>query len=238
MMGKDEHKFQKGSAVRPRGDVKPPPRLDVVLKCDSIGSMEGVTAALSKVTIPGVDIHLIHTGVGAVTQSDVLMAETAGRLIVGFQVGVVAGLEKILRERHVEVRLHNIIYTLADDVSAIARGMVSRAAEEEITGSGKIIALFKSTRKGIIIGCEVETGHLAVGQHFRVISAMGPIYSGTIESLHIGEQTVQKAVPGQKVGVKIRNFSKAKIGDLVESYRPQSSAKVKPWEPKGEIVRR
>ncbi|SPQ01877.1 Translation initiation factor 2 (IF-2; GTPase)-like [Candidatus Sulfobium mesophilum] len=220
------------------GAAKPPPRLEIVLKCDSIGSMEGVTAALSKVPVTGVEILTIHSGVGAVTQSDVLIAETASRLIVGFQVGVVAGLEKILRERHVEIRLYDIIYKLSDDVNTIAQGMVSRAAEEEITGSGKVVALFKSTRKGIIIGCEVGMGHLAVGQHFRIISAMGPIYSGTIESLHIGEQSVQKATPGQKAGIKIKNFNRAKIGDLVESYRPQPFSKGRPWEPKGEVIRR
>ncbi len=220
------------------GAEKTSPRLEIVLKCDSIGSMEGVTTALSKVTVSGVEIQLIHAGVGAVTQSDVLMAETASRLIVGFQVDVIPGLEKILRERHVEVRLYDVIYKLSDDVTVIAHGMVLHAPEEEVTGSGKVIALFKSTRKGIIIGCEVEAGHLAVGQHFRVISAMGPVYSGIIESLHINERIVQKAVPGQKVGIKIRNFNKAKPGDLIESYRPQSVIKARPWEPKGEVIRR
>ncbi len=232
-------KIGKGTDIKPSAlAAKPLPRLEIVLKCDSIGSMEGVTAALSKVTVTGVEIITIHSGVGAVTQSDVLIAETASRLILGFQVGVVPGLEKILRDRHVEVRLYDIIYKLSDDVNAIAQGMVSRAAEEEITGSGKVVALFKSTRKGIIIGCEVEAGHLAVGQHFRIISAMGPIYSGTIESLHIGEQTVQKATPGQKAGIKINNFKRAKIGDLVESYRNQPVSKGRPWEPKGEVIRR
>jgi translation initiation factor IF-2 len=218
--------------------AKPNLRFEIVLKCDSIGSMEGVATTLSKIMVAGVEIQTIHSGVGAVTLSDVMMAETASRLIVGFQVGLVPGLESVLRERRVEVRLYDIIYKLSDDIRAIAEGMVPSAAQEEITGSGKVVALFKSTRKGIIIGCEVQDGHLAVGQHFRIISAMGPIHSGIVESLHLGEKTVQKATPGQKVGIKIKNFNQAKIGDLVESYRSPSLRKVQPWEPKGEIIRR
>lgn len=232
-------KVGKSKDSRPSaGASKQPPRLEVVLKCDSVGSMEGVTASLSKVGIPGAEIITVRSGIGTITQSDVLMAETAGRLIIGFQVKVVPGLERILRERHVEVRLYDTIYMLSEDISSIAQAMISRPAEEAVTGSGKVVALFKSTRKGIIIGCEVESGHLAVGQHFRIISAMGPVYSGIIESLHIDEQTVQKATPGQKVGIRIKNFNRAKVGDLVESYRPQSVGKARPWEPKGEIIRR
>lgn len=231
-------KAVKGMNIRPGiGAAKPTPRLEIVLKCDSIGSMEGVMAALSQIVVAGVEIRMIHGGVGAVTQSDVLMAETASRLIIGFQVGVVPGLEKSIREQRVEVRLYDIIYTLSNDIRAIAESIVPVAEEDEITGSGRIITLFKSTRKGIIIGCEVQQGHLAVGQHFRIISAMGPIHSGIIESLHIAEKTVQKATPGQKVGIKIKNFNLAKIGDLVESYRPPSFRKVQKWEPKGDIIR-
>jgi len=232
-------KAGKGMNIRPHtGAVKPAPRLEIVLKCDSIGGVEAVLTALSGITIPGVDIKVVSSGVGAVTQSDVLMAETASRLIIGFQVSALPGLEKSVRERRVDVRLYDIIYTLSDDIRAIAEGMVPNAAGDEITGSGKVVALFKSTRRGIIIGCEVQEGHLAVGQHFRIISAMGPVYSGIIESLHISEKTVQKATPGQKVGIKIKNFNLAKIGDLVESYRPPPFRKVQRWEPKGDIIRR
>jgi len=231
-------KAGKGMNIRPGiGAAKPTPRLEIVLKCDSIGSMEGVMAALSKILVAGVEIRMIHGGVGAVTQSDVLIAGTASRLIIGFQVGVIPELEKSIREQRVEVRLYDIIYTLSDDIRTIAESIVPAAEEDEITGSGRVIALFKSTRKGIIIGCEVQQGHLAVGQHFRIISAMGPIHAGIIESLHIAEKTVQKATPGQKVGIKIKNFNLAKIGDLVESYRPPSFRKVRKWEPKGDIIR-
>jgi translation initiation factor IF-2 len=222
--------------MKPKAHVqagKKDPWLEIVLKCDSIGSVEAVTAVLSRIP----DIKIISSGVGAVTRTDVLLAETAGRLVVGFQVGVIPGLEKVIRQRRVEVRLYDLIYRLSDDIGSLVGETAPRQAEEEIVGSATVVALFKSIRKGIIIGCEVRSGHLATGQHFRIISAMGPVYTGIIESLHIGEKAVQKAVPGQQAGIKIRNFRQAKIGDFVESYRPALSRRNAAWEPKGDIVR-
>jgi translation initiation factor IF-2 len=218
-------------------DRKRMPVLEVVLKCDSAGSVEAVSDAVSRMAIPDGGVAVISRGVGAVSKSDVLMAETAGRLIAGFQVAAMAGLEKVLREHRVEVRLYDVIYRLTDDLKEIAESMISVAPEEEITGSGNVVALFKSSRKGIIIGCEVISGHLAVGQHFRVISDMGPVYAGIIASLHIGDKAVQKATPGQKAGIKIKDFNRARVGDLVESYKPLPQRKPTSWQPSGRILR-
>jgi translation initiation factor IF-2 len=214
------------------------PKIEIVLKCDSAGSLEAVTAAIANISLPGADISIIRSGIGAVGRSDVLLAETCSRLVVGFQVDASAGLERPLREHGVEVRLYDVIYRLIEDIGAIAESLVPSVEQEQTIGAGKVIALFKSSRKGIIIGCEVLDGFLALGQHFRVISAMGPVYSGIIESLHIREEAVQKAVRGQQVGIKIRDFDKARIGDLVESYRPLPQGKARAWQPSGKIIRK
>jgi translation initiation factor IF-2 len=187
--------------------------------------------------LPEIDISIIHSGVGSVSKSDVLLAETAGRLIIGFQVDALPGMDKVVREHGVEVRLFTVIYTLTADISAIAESLVPAPQEEQIIGTARVIALFKSSRRAEIIGCEVLDGHLAVGQHYRLISAMGPVHTGTIESIHIGQNAVQKATPGQQVGIKIRDFTKAKIGDLVESFRPLPK-KTRHWEPSGQIIRK
>ncbi len=210
-------------------------KLELVLKCDSAGSIEAVTTALSQIVVQGVEISIARSGIGAINKSDILISGPAGRLIIGFQVGVASGLERLLGDSGVEVRLYELIYRLSEDVRAIAQGIVSAAVEEQIIGYGTVIALFKGPRRGIIIGCEVRDGFFAVGQRFRLISAMGPVYTGTIESLHIEERAVQKATKGQQVGIAIRNFSKAKVGDIVESFRP-APKKVR-WEPKAGVVR-
>ncbi len=217
--------------------AKTSPKLEIVLKCDSMGSVESVSAAISKITVPEVELSLIHSGVGAVAKSDVMMAETGSGLIVGFQVDVLAGMDKTIREHRVEVRTYSVIYDLTADIQSIAQSLLPVKDQEQIIGSAKVIATFKSTRKGIILGCEVMEGSFALGQHFRVISAMGPVYSGTVESMHIGEATIQKATRGQQIGIKIRGFDKAKIGDLVESFRPVPQ-KVQRWQPSGKIIRR
>ncbi|MBF0507241.1 MAG: translation initiation factor IF-2, partial [Nitrospirae bacterium] len=119
-------------------------KFGIVLKCDSVGSVEAVTNSLAALTTPNVKISVIHSGIGSISVSDVLFAETASRLIIGFQVGVMPAMEKILRERGVEVRLYDVIYKLTDDIQTIAEELVPRIPEEQIIGSGKIIALFKS----------------------------------------------------------------------------------------------
>jgi translation initiation factor IF-2 len=212
--------------------------LEIVLKCDSMGSVEAVTTAISEMAVPEADIIFIRSGVGAVTKSDILLAETAGRLIVGFQVSVMPGIDKVLKEHRVEVRLYEVIYRLTSDIGAIAGNLTPAVSEERIIGSATVIALFKGSRKGIIMGCEVREGFLAAGHRFRIVSAMGPIYSGTIQSLHIGENETQKAIAGQQVGIKIKDFNKAKIGDLVETYRPIPPKKSLTWEPTGAIIKK
>jgi len=212
------------------------PKLELVIKADSAGSLEALVKSISEMTLPEVDISLIHSSVGDVNKSDVLMAETGSRLIIGFQVDPLPGIESLLREHRVEVRLFNMIYSITANLGATAETLGPPVLDEQVIGSAKVIALFKSSRRGIIIGCEVLGGHLAVGQRFRIVSAMGPVYSGHIESMHIEEKTVQKATPGQRVGIKIKGFSEAKTGDLVESFRPLRRVPV--WVPVGEVIRR
>jgi len=215
------------------------PKLEIVLKCDSAGSVEAVTAAILKMTLPEIEISIIHSGIGDINKSDILLAETGSRLIVGFQVGASPDIDRELKEHRVEARLYDVIYKLTDDLRSIAEGMVHHVLQEEtIIGSARVIALFKSSRKGIIIGCEVLEGHLAVGQRFRIISAIGPVYSGAIESMHIEKNIVQKVTAGQQAGIKIKDFNKARIGDLVESYRASASKKVPAWQPRGGVVKK
>lgn len=214
------------------------PKLEVVLKCDSIGSLEAVTAAIAEITVPGVDIAVIHSSVGAVAKSDILLAETAGRVIIGFQVGVMPRLEKLLREHRVDVRLYDVIYSLTNDLKTLVEMLAPSTSDEQIIGSAQVIALFKSSRKGIIMGCEVRNGFLAIGQHFRVISAAGPVYSGVIESMHMADKSVQKVAPGQQVGIKTKDFNRARIGDIVESFRRPLPAGQQRWAPTGSIIRK
>jgi translation initiation factor IF-2 len=213
------------------------PGLEIVLHCDSDGSVEAVRSALSGLGLPGAEVMVIHSGVGDIHTSDLELAETGSRLIAGFQVDVERGMEKLLRERGIEVRLYSVIYRLTEDISNIAVSLMPHVPEEHVTGTARVIALFKSSRKGIITGCEVVSGHLAHGQHFRIISAMGPVYSGIIESMKVEKDVVQKALPGQQVGIKIRDFNRVRTGDLIESYKAMPLKDFRQWKPEGGIFR-
>jgi len=210
-------------------------KLEIVLKCDTTGCLEAVIAAVGSSTPPEVEIDIISSGVGAVNKSDIFMAETGSRLILGFNVGIMPQLEQMVVEHNVEIRLYEVIYKLLEDLGSIAGSLIPHEPTENIIGSAKVIALFKSSRKGIILGCEVLKGKLMLGRSFRVLGAMGPLYTGKIESLHIEKDAVREATKGQQVGLKIRNFNKARIGDLVESFQVAETRYDKPWQPQGKI---
>ncbi len=240
--GLHHHKKKKKHAGQPEEkilkNVSGPPekkKLEIVLKCDSAGCAEAVEASIKEIVLPQVDIEILSSGVGAINQSDIFMAETGSRLIIGFNVGVLPEIKALPGEHNVEIRIYDVIYRLEEDIGKIAESLIPREITEDILGSAEVIELFKSSRKGIILGCEVLRGTLAQGQRFRVVGVMGPMYTGIIESLHIEKDTVNKATRGQQVGLKIRDFKKAKIGDLVESFKPGAQHIQQPWQPKGAI---
>lgn len=197
-----------------------PTRLEIVLKCGTDGSRAAIEKALREKRPERLEVAIVHSGVGEVNKNDILLAATASRLIVGFEVGVNPHLDEELRKNEVEVRLYRVIYRLIDDLLALEGSLVAGPAAEQIIGQAKVVALFKGRRHGTILGCQVNSGRLAVGERFRLIGAMGPIYEGRIESLHIEKETVRAAVAPQQVGLQIHDFQRATVGDLIESYRP------------------
>jgi len=211
-------------------------KLEFVLKCDTSGCAEAIINAIGVLNLPGIEFDIISSGVGAVNKSDIFMAETGSRLIMGFNVGLMGQIDHTAIEHGVEIRLYEVIYKLLEDVESIGRSFILPTVSEEIIGTARVIALFKSSRKGSILGCEVLSGKLAQGNRFRVIDAMGPVYTGTVESLHIEKDTVREAHKGQQVGLKIRDFNKARVGDLVETFSPAAGQRQKPWMPRGMII--
>jgi translation initiation factor IF-2 len=211
-------------------------RIEVVLKCDMNGSVEAVSSILTRISNPDVEIRMIHSGVGPVSKSDLVMALTGSKLVVGFNVGVMPKLEQWIKDHGIEVRIYNVIYKIAEDMKAIAQSLILTEEEEMVNGKGKVIELFKSSHGGIIMGCEVLDGALTLGCKFRVISAIGPVYNGKIDSLHIENRGVKEAKPGQQVGIKIDGFKGVKLGDLVECYEIEPPKKNTGWRPSGTIL--
>jgi translation initiation factor IF-2 len=209
--------------------------LEIVLKCDLSGSAEAIAAILSKMKTTGAEIKVIHSGVGAIAKQDLVLALTGSKLAVGFNVGVAPKLEQWVKDHGVQVRLYNVIYKLAEDLKGIAENLIPGEAEETVTGKARVIALFKTDHKGIILGCEVLEGSLQVGKNFRIVTAMGPVYTARIESLQIEKNPVREARQGQHTGIKVSDFNAVKIGDLVECFEITQKRR-ETWVPKGEIL--
>ena len=212
-------------------------KLEIVLKCDVAGTAEAISASLAEIKVPGVEIDLIQTGVGKVSKSDVLMARTGSKLVLGFNVDIMPKLKQEIKEFGVEVRLYDTIYKLTEDVRKIAQSFNIEPPEEKITGKAKVIATFKAGPKGIIIGCEVLEGVIEQGKEFRVITAMGPAYFGKITSLQIEKQNVKSGKPGQQVGIKLVGWNKARVDDLVECFESRKPKGGGPWKPGSGVVR-
>ena len=216
--------------------TEPEVKLDILVKSDSTGTLEAVLSALEALGVSG--IHVIRAEVGNIGKSDLLMAEAASRLIVGFNVDILPKVMGLAKEHQVEIRLYSVIYDLLDDLKRIASTLTQVAKEtEKILAKAKVIALFTSGRKDIIVGCRIEEGTLTVGKRFRIISAPGPVYTGDIESLHIEKDSVKQAKAGQQAGIKISGFKRARVGDLVESFEVERSRESPRWQPQGGVFR-
>ena len=213
----------------------PQKKLEIVLKCDTSGCSEAIISSILSISLPEVEISIISSGVGSINKSDVFMAETGSRLIIGFNVGIMPDIVQMAAAKTIDIRLYEVIYRVLEDVESIARSLITHEFTEVVLGTAKVIELFKSSRKGIILGCEVLTGKFSWGNSFRILGAMGLKYVGRIESLHIEKDAVKEARKGQQVGLKIKDFNKGKIGDIVESFQSGAEQKVKAWHPKGII---
>ena len=208
--------------------------LFLVIKADTSGMEEALRSGIENLDIGDVTVKVIYSGTGDISKTDLLMAETSGELVLGFNVDLLPGIRKLAAQKGIEVRLHNVIYKFLDDIKEIAQSTVHNDEEEKIKGRAKVIALFPGSRKGVILGCEVYEGELTLGSKFRIISEPGIIYSGTIDSLHIESSAVNKAVSGQQAGVKIFGFRGSRKGDILESYEVIHH-KSKKWRPDGTV---
>jgi translation initiation factor IF-2 len=166
------------------------------------------------------------------------MAQTGSRLVIGFNVETMPKLDRHIKEHGIEVRLYDTIYTITADVKKIAQNLQVKPAQDNITGKARIIATFKGNRKSTVIGCEILEGNLELGKNFRVITAMGPAYTGKITSLQIERKNVKSGKPGQQVGIKISDWNKARVDDLVECFEAAQSTPGGPWQPRSGVFRK
>lgn len=192
--------------------------LNIIIKADVDGSIEALSGALQKLGSEEVSVNIIHTGSGAITESDVLLASASDAIIIGFQVRPTAAARKLAEAESIDVRLFSVIYDAVDEVHDALEGMLSPEISEEIKAMVTVREIFKVSKVGTIAGCYVTEGKVNRNNPVRVIRDGVVIYEGKIDSLKRFKEDVKEVQSGYECGISIENFNDLKVGDEFESY--------------------
>jgi translation initiation factor IF-2 len=192
--------------------------LNLIVKADVGGSVEALSDALLKLKTDEVAVNIIHSGVGAITESDVMLARASEAVIIGFQVRPTTGARKTAEREEIDIRTYSIIYDAIEDVHDALEGLLSPEEREETKGRAEVRDTFKVPGVGTIGGCYVTDGTLNRNHKVRLIREGVVVYEGEIESLKRFKDDVKEVQSGYECGVGIANFNDLKVGDEIESY--------------------
>lgn len=197
------------------------PVLNLILKADTAGSLEAVQNALLKLEKGEVDMNIIHAGVGAISDGDVILAEASKALIVGFNVRPVGKTNKLIEEKGIKVLTYRIIYDLVDDMANLLKGLVKPKEVEVVLGHAEVRRTFKVPRVGTVAGCYVTDGKIVRNGRVRVLRNGVIVAETSIGSLKRFKDDVREVVQGFECGVGLENFHDIKEGDILEVYTVQ-----------------
>ncbi len=192
--------------------------LNVIVKGDVDGSIEALSDSLLKLSNEEVHVNVIHKAVGAISESDVLLAAASNAIIIGFQVRPSASARRLAEQEEIEIRLYSIIYDAINEVKDGIEGMLAPERKEEITATVEVRETFKITKVGTVAGCMVKEGKITRHSKVRVIRDGIVVYTGTLGSLKRFKDDVKEVSAGYDCGLNIDNFNDIKVGDIVEAY--------------------
>ena len=193
--------------------------LNIIIKADVDGSIEALSGALQKLSNDEVAVNIIHTGAGAITESDVLLASASDAIIVGFQVRPTSSARKLAETEEIDIRLFSVIYDAVDEVRDALEGLLSPEIKEKILGNVEVREVFKVPGAGMVAGCYVTDGKITRNSKVRLIREGVVIYDGEIDSLKRFKDDVKEVASGYECGVSIANYNDIKVGDVIESYK-------------------
>ena len=192
--------------------------INVVLKADVRGSEEAVKNSLEKIDVEGVKVKVIRSGIGAITESDVVLANASDAVIIGFNVVPTNTAKDVAKEYSVDIRLYTIIYKAVEEMELAMKGMLDPEFEEKILGTAEIRKIFKFSKIGNIAGCYITDGIAKNGASARVIRDGAVIYDGKVASIQREKDTVKEVKKGFECGITLENFSDIKEGDTIEMF--------------------
>ena len=198
------------------GDFK---ELNIILKADVDGSVEALTDSLQKLSTEEIQVNIIHRGVGAITESDVLLASASEAVIIGFNVRPAGNARTLADNEEIDIRMYSIIYDAINDIKDAMEGMLSPELKEEITGTSEIRETFKISKIGTIAGCMVISGKIYRSSGIRLIREGIVIHTGTLTSLKRFKDDAKEVSKGYDCGMQLKNYNDIQEGDILEAYR-------------------
>ena len=192
--------------------------LNIIVKGDVDGSVEAMTGSLIKLSKETVQVNVIHSAVGQISESDVLLAAASNAIIVGFQVRPSAAARKAAEKEQIDIRLYSIIYDAINEIKDAIEGMLEPVMKEEIVCSTEVLETFKISKVGTVAGCIVREGKMQRNTPIRVIRDGIVIYTGKLGSLRRFKDDVKEVTTGQDCGLNIESYNDIKVGDIIEGY--------------------
>jgi translation initiation factor IF-2 len=192
--------------------------LSLIIKADVQGSYEGLTHALEKLSTEEVKVNIIHSGVGAITESDINLALASNAVVIGFNTRADATAKKLVASHGIDVRYYNIIYEAVDDVKNALSGMLAPERKENITGLIDVRQVFHISKVGTVAGCYVLEGLVRRNSLVRVLRDNVVIHSGELDSLKRFKDDAREVKAGFECGLSVKSFDDIKVGDQIETY--------------------
>jgi len=193
--------------------------LNIIIKADTDGSAEALADSLAKLESKNAKVKVIHKALGMITESDVSLAEASKAIIIGFNVRPNLNARKLAENKNVDIRIHNIIYKVIDEVKSALEGMLEPELKEEITATVEVRQVFRIPKVGNVAGCYVQDGKISRNNKVRLLRDGLVIYEGTIASLKRLKDDVREVDQGYECGIGLENFNDIKVGDIIEAYK-------------------
>lgn len=198
-----------------QGEMK---EINIIIKADVQGSAEAMASSLRKIEVEGVKIKIIHTGVGAITESDIILASASNAIVVGFNVRPDANAKKAAESEKVDVRLHRVIYKVIEEIESAMKGMLDPEFEEKIIGQAEVREIFKVSRIGTIAGSYITDGKITRDSGVRLIRNGVVQFEGQIDALKRFKDDAKEVAKNYECGITIKNYNDIKEGDIIEAF--------------------
>jgi translation initiation factor IF-2 len=193
--------------------------LNIIVKADVDGSIEALSDSLIKLSTEEIHVNVIHKAVGAISESDVLLAVASNAIIIGFQVRPMPNARKLAEKEQIEIRLYSVIYDAIEEVKSGIEGMLAPEQKEEVTANAEVLETFKISKVGTIAGCMVRDGKMVRNAKVRVIRDGIVVYTGVLGSLKRLKDDVKEVAAGFDCGLSVDGFNDVKVGDIIEAYQ-------------------